>query len=75
MVRDLRKYARDTTIRLGFGALLLIFLVGDGLIYLIYGPGPAVMGLLCLAAGIFPIILIIAALFTLEWIAKRANRD
>lgn len=75
MVRDLRKYARDTTIRLGVGALLLIFLIGDGLIFIIYGPGPAVLGLLCLAAGIFPIILIIGALFTLEWITKRANRE
>jgi hypothetical protein len=75
MVRDLRKYARDTTIRLGVGALLLIFLIGDGLIYFIYGSGPAVMGLLCLAAGIFPILLIIGVLFTLEWIVKRANRD
>jgi hypothetical protein len=49
--------------------------VGDGLIYLIYGAGSALMGLLCLAGAMVPIALIFAILFLMEWIAKRANRD
>jgi hypothetical protein len=49
--------------------------VGGGLIYLIYGPGAAVFGLLCLAAGLLPVVVIYLFLLLLEWIAKRANQD
>jgi hypothetical protein len=75
MIRDLRKYARQTTVRVTAGALLLLFIVGDGLIYLIYGAGSALMGLLCLVGAMVPIALIFGILFLMEWIAKRANPD
>jgi hypothetical protein len=75
MIRDLRKYARQTNVRLFAGALFLLFIVGDGLIYLIYGAGPALMGLLCLVGGLVPIALVVLVLFIMEWIAKRANPD
>ncbi len=73
MSRDLRKYARQTTARLIGGALLLVFLVGDGLIYLIYGKAAALTGLLCLLAGMIPVILIVLILILLDWIKKRAD--
>jgi hypothetical protein len=72
-VRDLEKYARQTNVRLIVGALLLVFLIGDGLIYLVYGAGAAVMGFLCLLGGLVPIILIVAFLALMDWIVKRAN--
>ncbi len=75
MSRDLRKYMRDTNVRLIAGALLLLFIVGDGLIWLIYGPGAAVMGLLCILAALVPIGLILLLLELSDWIVKRANRD
>lgn len=75
MTRDLRKYTRQTNVRLAVGGLLLIFIVGDGLIFLIYGGGAAVIGLLCLLAGLFPVLIIILVMIVLDWIAKRANRD
>jgi len=75
MIRDLRKYARQTGIRLTAGALLLLFLVGDGLIYFIYGAGPALMGLVCLLGGLVPVVLVILILILLDWITKRANPD
>ena len=75
MTRDLRKYARQTNVRVGAGALLLLFIVGTGLIYLVYGAGAAVMGFACLLGGMTPIILIILFLMALEWINERANRD
>jgi TM2 domain-containing membrane protein YozV len=74
-MRDLRKYSRQTNIRLVAGALLLLFIVGDGLIYLIYGPTAAVMGLVCLLAGLTPLLLVLLAILVMDWIAKRANRD
>ena len=75
MSRDLRKYAQDTSIQLGVGAFLLLFIVGDGLIYLIYGKGAAMMGLLCLLAGGAPVVVIAVFMILLNWIVKRANRD
>jgi len=74
MSRDLRKYARQTNVRLLIGFLILLFLIGDGLIYLLYGRGAALMGLLCLGAGLVPLVLIAAILWGMEWFLKRANR-
>ena len=75
MTRDLRRYARQTNVRLIVGALLLLFIVGDGLIYLIYGKGPALMGLLCLLAGLTPVALTLLALLLLAWVAKKAEGE
>ena len=75
MSRDLRKYVRQTNIRLIGGALVLLFVVGDGLIYLIYGAGAAVTGLLCLLGGMIPVALVVLIMMLLDWIAKRANPD
>jgi uncharacterized SAM-binding protein YcdF (DUF218 family) len=75
MSRDLRKYARQTNIQLMAGGLFLLFIVGDGLIYLIYGKGPAVMGLVCLLAGLFPLVLVWLALLLIEWIVRRADQE
>jgi hypothetical protein len=71
--RDLRKYARQTNVRLAAGAFILLFVVGIGLIWAIYGQGAAGMGLLCLLAALFPIILILAIFLAMEWILKRAR--
>jgi len=75
MTRDLRKYAKQTNVRLGVGAFLLLLIVGTGLIYYIYGPGAAVGGLLCLGAALVPILLILLSLAFLDWIQKRADRS
>ena len=75
MSRDLRKYMKDTNVRLIVGALLLLFIIGDGLIWFIYGPGAAAMGLLCILAALVPVVLILLLLGLSDWIVKRANRD
>ncbi len=75
MSRDLRKYAQNTSIQLSFGALLLLFIIGDGLIYLIYGKSAALMGLLCLLAGLAPILVIVLFMLLLNWVVKLANKD
>jgi hypothetical protein len=73
MIRDLRQYARQTNVRLIAGGLLLLLVVGDGLIYLFYGRGPAVMGLICMMVGLFPLVLVWLALELIGWIVRRAN--
>jgi hypothetical protein len=75
MSRDLRKYASQTNVQLIGGALLVLFVIGDGLIYFIYGKSAALMGLLCLLAGLIPVVLVVLVLIFLDWIRKRVDRD
>ena len=75
MTRDLRKYARQTNIRLAVGAVLVLFIIGDGLIYVFYGGGAALMGILCLLGGMVPIVLVILVLLLFDWIQKHADHD
>lgn len=71
--RDLRKFSRDTNVRLAVGAFILLFVVGIGLIWAIYGQAAAGMGFLCLLAAVLPVILILAVFLAIEWILKRAR--
>jgi hypothetical protein len=71
--RDLRQYARQTNVRLIAGALLLLFVVGIGLIYLIYGKEAASFGLFCLLAGLSPVVLITLVFLGIQWILKNAR--
>ncbi len=73
MKRDLRQYAAGTHFRLALGAFVLFFVVGLGLIYLIYGRGAAAMGLLCLTAGLAPVLLILLVFYGLDWILRHAR--
>jgi hypothetical protein len=73
MRRDLRRHARETKLRLAVGFIVLLFVVGDGLIYLFYGSSAALSGLFCLFAGLLPIGLIVAFFALLDWIRKRAR--
>ncbi len=73
MKRDLREYAKQTNIQLIVGAFILLFGVGIGLIYLIWGPGAAGIGFLCMIGGLLPIALILVALYGMDWIVKRGR--
>jgi hypothetical protein len=75
MTRDLRRYASQTNVRLLIGALTLLFIIGLGLIYLIYGAGAALMGFACLLAALVPMGLIALAMGLINWIVKKANED
>lgn len=72
-MKDLREYAKQTNIRLALGAFLLLFVVGVGLIWVFYGERAAGMGLVCLLAALFPVILILGIFLGIEWILKRAR--
>jgi hypothetical protein len=74
-MKDLREYAKQTNLRLVVGAFILLFVVGVGLIYLVYGAAAAGMGLACLLAALLPIGLITASLYLMDWISKRARPD
>jgi multisubunit Na+/H+ antiporter MnhB subunit len=72
-MKDLREYAKQTNVRLVLGAFILLFVVGLGLIWLIYGEGAAGLGFVCLLAALFPVILILLFFVAIEWILKRAR--
>ena len=73
MSKDLRKYSRDTNVRLALGAIFLLLIVGVGLVWAIYGGSAGGMAFTCLLAGIFPVILIIGIFFAIDWILGRAR--
>ena len=75
MSRDLRKYSNQTYFRLIIGGLLVLFIVGIGLIYVFYGQGAALTGLLCLVVGLIPLILIWVMFIILEFITKKAQNQ
>jgi hypothetical protein len=70
MTRDLRRYARQTNVRLFLGFLILLFVVGDGLIYIVWGREAALLGGLCILAGLAPMILIALSLWGIDWLTK-----
>ena len=71
MGKDLRHYARQTQTRLILGFLLLVFVVGDGLIFAFYGIEAGIFGLICIGGALVPVLLI--ALFL--WIADRVVKS
>ncbi len=75
MTRDLRKYTSQTTTRLIIGGLLLLFIVGDGLILLIYGREAALTGMICLLAGLLPLVLVWGVLWGMEQIVNAADKE
>jgi multisubunit Na+/H+ antiporter MnhB subunit len=72
-LKDLREYAKETNVRLALGAFILLFVIGVGLIWLIYGGNAAGMAFTCLLAALFPVILILGIFVGIEWVLKRAR--
>jgi len=73
MSRDLRRYARQTNVRLFIGFFLILFFLGDGLIWFFYGRTPALFGLMCLFAGSTPLVFIGLVFWIMELVVKRAG--
>jgi len=72
MKLDPRAYSKQTTVRLIVGGIGILFLIGDGLIYVIYGPAAAISGFLCLGAGLLPVLIIMGIFWVME---KVVNKD
>jgi hypothetical protein len=67
----MRGYSRQTQTRLLVGFLVLVFVVGDGLIYLFMGQNAAVMGLVCLGLALVPATLVWLLLGLMGWLVKK----
>lgn len=73
LTRDLRQYQSQTFIRMMLGALTILIVLGDGLIFFFYGKQAAIIGLLCIFGGLAPILFIGLILKFFDWIIKRNN--
>jgi membrane protein implicated in regulation of membrane protease activity len=71
--RDLRDFTRQTQTRLVVGFLLLVFLLGDGLIFIFYGRGAGLLGLACLLGALVLAGLIVLVLAIMDRAVK--NRE
>ena len=74
MGRDLRRYSRRTSINLFIGFILILLVGGGGLVFLIYGAGALPTFLLCLGAGLAPLLLIGMALLAMQWFVDRSEQ-
>ncbi len=74
MKRDLRQYSESTTLRLIVGGIAIIFLIGLLLIGIFYGVSSAIFGLICLASALFPIGLIVLAIFLIKRFVEDQNK-
>ena len=74
MSQDLRRYSKQTIQRLILGGLILLFAVGGTLIFYFYGGAAALLGMICLLAGLLPIGLIILILALMEFIVERNRK-
>lgn len=70
MSKDLRQYSRQTNRRLMIGFLVLVFLVGGGLIFFLYGRGAGITGLFCLLGALVPVLLVVLLLWILDRVVK-----
>ena len=70
MASDLRHYARQTNVRLVGGFLLILFVIGDGLIWWLYGREAAVLGMVCLLAGLAPLMLVALFFWLLDLVVQ-----
>ncbi len=66
MPEDLRKYASQTRLRLILWFLGILFFIGLGLVWILYGREAALFGFLCLLGASIPIGLIAIFLLLLD---------
>jgi hypothetical protein len=71
MPADLRAYTRQTKYRALVWFVIILVVVGLGLVWLLYGKGAALMGLLCLVGALIPVSLIALAMLGLDLLAGK----
>ncbi len=73
MPDNLRKYQSQTRTRLIVAFVILLFTLGLGLIWLIYGRESAMLGFLCLLGMGLPVGLVALVMLALDKINKKIN--
>lgn len=71
---DLRRHRERTDRNLLLGFFALLFIVGGGLIWLIYGAGAAFFGLGCMAVGAVLVGVVLLLMLGLQWLSDWLER-
>ena len=74
MAKDPSKYNTQTRSRLVIWSVILLFTVGLGLIWLVYGNSAALIGFFCLLGMLIPVGLVALVMFGLNRINKKINK-
>jgi energy-converting hydrogenase Eha subunit E len=74
MAKDPSKYNTQTRSRLVIWFVILLFTVGLGLIWLVYGNSAALIGFFCLLGMLIPVGLVALVMFGLNRINKKINK-
>ncbi len=69
-----RAHRAQTDRRLLLGFFALLFVVGGGLIWLLYGSGAAALGLGCMALGAVLAGLVLLLMLGLQWLSDWLDR-
>jgi hypothetical protein len=75
LIRDLRKYARQTDIQLLSGFFILLIVVGLGLVFFLWGAGAAVSGLICVGVTLLPVLVVLGVIWLLDYLARKARGE
>ena len=71
---DLRRHRARTDRNLLLGFFALLFVVGGGLIWLLYGSGAAAFGIGCMAVGAMLAGLVLFVMLGLQWLSDWLER-
>ena len=74
MANDPSKYNTQTRSRLVIWFAVLLFTLGLGLIWLIYGKSAALIGFFCLLGMLIPVGLVALVMFGLNKVNKKINK-
>jgi len=71
---DLRRHRTQTDRNLLLGFFAVLFVVGGGLIWLVYGRGAAALGLTCMAMGAVLVGIVTLMMLGLQWLSEWLDR-
>jgi uncharacterized membrane protein len=72
-LRDLRKYASQTSFRLIVGGISMVIIAGVTATWLIYGKSAALSALICIGIGLLPIAVIILVFILINALLRKYN--
>jgi hypothetical protein len=67
---DLRRFRNATDRNLLIGFFIVLFVVGGGLIYIFYGPGGLLTGLVCMFGGAVVAGGVVLVTFGFDWVSQ-----
>ena len=71
---NLRRHRTQTDRNLLLGFFAVLFVVGGGLIWLVYGWGAAALGLTCMAMGAVLVGIVTLMMLGLQWLSEWLDR-